>query len=182
MRSSLFFLQEKMEGKGRLSLPFGPKGRLLQGHGAFPLETVLFFQMKKGGGAVKEPSHGGIPDGIHSGHQGCLHQPIAVILCRKACIHKAGQSCLPGLFHGNIAAQKRHGIQVAGPHHLISFQKKNLPAPDGAVSAIAGAVEDEGCRLSRESMLRHNRKTVGVMMLHSPEGNPPVRRKTLSQG
>jgi hypothetical protein len=90
---------------------------------------------------------------------------------------ESGEGLAAGLADGDVATGEQRRCQVAHPFEPGEVGDHHLATPDGAVGAVAGAVEAEADDRAGVAVLGQQRRQMGVVVLHLDHrpiaGHPP---------
>ena len=151
-------------------------GELLELDGGLALVVDRVADAEQGGGRVEQAARAGGQRGVHApgghrGHGGPLVLVAAGHVPRRG-VAQVGRGHPPGLPDRGRAAGHRDGGEVAAALVSGEVGHEELAAPDGAVGAVAGAVEghpDDRAVLGRVAVVGQAGGDVGVVVLHADQ-------------
>ena len=159
------------------------RGKLLELDRGLPLVRHAKAQAEQRRNSVEKPTHARRQRSVEA-------QRLADNLPVLERNRPAGQlevrgSDPPGLADRGLAPGERHGREVSDPLERPQVATEELTAPQRAVRAVAGSVEDERENRVSTTVLGKARSGVGVMVLDADElhiavlllGHSPFRRE-----
>ena len=134
-------------------------GEMLELDRSSTLVADLRRQSEQRGDRVEEAAHARGERRVHL--EALAHPPPPRERDRAPGAFQVAGGHAPGLADRGLPARQRHGLQVGDPLGLGQVAPQQLAAPDGAVVAVAGSVEDERQRRPLPRRARRGRRPRG---------------------